>query len=137
MGLMRSTRENTLKILFQQEFTETPLDESLQLYREHFIKDEPVNWEFIQAVTTYVHTHRQELDQQIASLANNWKLERLALVDLLLLRIAIAEIKLNLTPFKVAINENLEVAKVYSSKDSVGFINGVLDQWGKEHGATE
>ncbi|MCO5113256.1 MAG: transcription antitermination factor NusB [Bdellovibrionaceae bacterium] len=134
---MRATRENTLKILFQQEFTQNPLDESLKHFREYFIKDEPVNWEFIQAVTSYVHAHREDLDQQIASLANNWKLERLALVDLLLLRIAIAEIKLNLTPFKVAINENLEVAKVYSSKDSVGFINGVLDQWGKEHGATE
>lgn len=137
MGLMRATRENTLKILFQQEFSHNALGENLNLFREYFIKDEPVNWEFIESVATYAYNQRQDLDQQIAALANNWKIERLALVDLLLLRIAISEIKLNLTPFKVAINENLEIAKVYSSKDSVGFINGVLDQWGKEHGAAE
>lgn len=137
MGLMRATRENTLKILFQQEFSSSELKTNLELFRQHFIKDEPVNWEFIENVTQYAFQNREELDQQIAALANNWRIDRLALVDLILLRIAMTEIKLGVTPFKVAINENLEVAKVYSSKDSVGFINGVLDQWGKEHGATE
>lgn len=137
MGLMRATRENTLKILFQQEFSATELPTNLKLFKEHFIQDEEVNWEFIQNVATYAFENKETLDQQVAALANNWRIDRLALVDLILLRVAISEITLKLTPFKVAINENLEIAKVYSSKDSVGFINGVLDQWGKEHGATE
>lgn len=137
MGLMRFTRENTLKILFQQEFSEVALPTNLELFRQHFINTQDVNWEFIEQVTHYAFENRTDIDAQVAALANNWRIDRLALVDLILLRMAISEIKLSLTPFKVAINENLEVAKVYSSKDSVSFINGVLDQWGKEHGATE
>lgn len=137
MGLMRATRENTLKILFQQEFSSTELATNLQAFKKHFIPNEEVNWSFIDNVSKYAFENRATLDQQIAALANNWRIDRLALVDLILLRVAISEITLKLTPFKVAINENLEIAKVYSSKDSVGFINGVLDQWGKENGATE
>jgi N utilization substance protein B len=53
-------------------------------------------------------------------------------VDLLLLRLAISEIELGLTAPKVVINEILEIAKVYSSQDSVAFINGLLDQWTKK-----
>lgn len=134
---MRTTREHTLKLLFQQEFSSTQVEHSLEIYKAHFLTDIEVNWDFITQVVLYVSNHKKTLDEQISALANNWRIDRIALVDLILLRMAISEITLNLSPFKVAINENLEIAKIYSSQDSVSFINGILDQWGKEHGKTE
>ena len=59
---------------------------------------------------------------------DNWKLERVATLDQLIMRIAISEIYFNEDiPPKVSISEAIEIAKIYSTEDSSGFVNGVLD----------
>lgn len=131
MGLMRNSRENCLKFLFQQEFL-SQAETNFEKFKIHFIKNDLNDVEFIHKLTFYVLENKTRLDSTISSYSDNWKIERLALVDLLLLRMAIAEIELQLTAPKVVINEILEIAKTYSSKDSVAFINGVLDQWTKK-----
>lgn len=131
MGLMRNSRENCLKFLFQQEFLSQP-EKNFISFKSHFIKGDLNDVDFIEKVTFYVLENKAKLDETISSHSDNWKIDRLALVDLLLLRIAIAEIELKLTAPKVVINEILEIAKIYSSKDSVSFINGLLDQWTKK-----
>jgi transcription antitermination protein NusB len=131
MGLMRNSRENCLKFLFQQEFLSQP-DANFKNFKIHFIKPTLNDLEFIEKITFYVLENKKKLDEIISSYSNNWKIDRLALVDLLLLRMAIAEIELQITAPKIVIDEILEIAKVYSSKDSVAFINGVLDQWTKK-----
>ena len=131
MGLMRNSRENCLKFLFQQEFLAQP-EKNFVSFKSHFIKEDLNDVDFIEKVTFYVLENKAKLDETISSYSDNWKIDRLALVDLLLMRIAIAEIELKLTAPKVVINEILEIAKVYSSKDSVAFINGLLDQWTKK-----
>ncbi len=131
MGLMRNSRENCLKFLFQQEFL-NQAETNFEKFKINFIKTDLNDVDFIQKLTFYVLENKSNLDTVISSYSDNWKIERLALVDLLLLRMAIAEIEMKLTAPKVVINEILEIAKVYSSKDSVSFINGVLDQWTKK-----
>lgn len=128
MGLMRNSRENCLKFLFQQEFLVEP-QKNFRTFKQHFIKADINDVDFVERVTFYVLENKNKLDETISTFSDNWKIERLALVDLLLLRMAIAEIELKITAPKVVINEILEIAKVYSSKDSVSFINGLLDQW--------
>lgn len=131
MGLMRNSRESCLKFLFQQEFLSEP-EKNFKTFRAHFIKSDINDTDFIEKVTFYVLENKNKIDETISAYSDNWKIERLALVDLLLLRLAIAEIELKVTAPKVVINEILEIAKVYSSKDSVAFINGLLDQWTKK-----
>ena len=67
-------------------------------------------------------------EQLISDNHDNWKLERVATLDQLIMRIAVNEIYFNDDiPPKVSISEAIEIAKLYSTKDSAGFVNGVLD----------
>ena len=68
------------------------------------------------------------LDREIVRLAENWDLDRIAVVDRIILRIALAEIHyMPDIPEKVAINEAIDLAKLYSTLDSSSFVNGILD----------
>lgn len=70
----------------------------------------------------------ERIDPLIAAAADNWRLERMALVDRLVLRLAVYELLHEPeTPPAVVINEALELARTFSTDESVGFINGVLD----------
>ena len=76
-----------------------------------------------------VAQYTPKLDVYISRLATNWDIERLAVVDKNILRIAICEIEhLPDVPIKVAINEAIELAKKYSTLESASFVNGVLDK---------
>ena len=68
-----------------------------------------------------------DLDALIVAHAENWRIERMALIDRAILRLAAYELRSMKTPLKVVLNEALELAKTFSSEDSVGFINGILD----------
>lgn len=73
--------------------------------------------------------YQEELTELISGKTKNWDAERLAMVDLLLMRMALCEIlHFPYIPVKVSINEYLELAKLYSTPNSHGFINGVLDK---------
>jgi N utilization substance protein B len=76
-----------------------------------------------------VATERQaEIDALIESHAENWRLERMAVVDRNLLRAAVAELlDYPKTPAAIVINESLEIARRYAAPESVQFLNGVLD----------
>jgi len=70
-----------------------------------------------------------EFTKLVADKTSNWEPERIALVDMLLMKMALCEIlKFPQIPVKVSINEYLEVAKLYSTPNSHGFINGILDK---------
>lgn len=71
---------------------------------------------------------QEDLDARIAAAANNWDLERIAIVDKLIIRCAVAELMyMQDVPLKVAINEAVDIAKKFSTGDSSRFVNGVLD----------
>jgi N utilization substance protein B len=69
-----------------------------------------------------------DLDARISAAASNWDLERIAIVDKLIIRCAVAELMyMQDVPLKVAINEAVDIAKKFSTGDSSRFVNGVLD----------
>ncbi len=73
-----------------------------------------------------------DIDHQISEKSENWKLERMPIVDRNILRLAIYEMSRNETPPAVVIDEALELARQFSGEESVSFINGVLDAVHKE-----
>jgi transcription antitermination factor NusB len=73
--------------------------------------------------------HREDLDARIATVADNWEIHRMAVVDRNILRLASYELLfLDDVPPKVAINEAIDLAKRYSTADSGAFVNGILDR---------
>ncbi len=71
--------------------------------------------------------NRDRLDGMISSASENWKLEQMAKVDRIILRIAIYEIAIDRNvPTKAAINESIELAKTFSGDESGRFVNGIL-----------
>jgi len=82
---------------------------------------------FARQLVEGVLEHRQELDRIISSIATDWPLEQVAVVDRNILRIAVYEITVDRqTPVKVAINEAVELAKLFATDSSRRFVNGVL-----------
>jgi N utilization substance protein B len=70
----------------------------------------------------------EAIDQLLVAHAHNWRLERMAVIDRLVLRLAVCELLTHPeTPPKVVINEALELARTFSGDESVSFVNGVLD----------
>ena len=75
------------------------------------------------------------LDELIVKHAENWRLERLALIDRAILRLAMHELRATDTPPKVVLNEAVDLAKKFSSEDAGAFVNGILDAFRKTIGA--
>jgi len=126
----RKAREFALQMLFQREYTrqgmappETPDD----FWSD---KDEAkASREFAEAVFRGTVEHMEDIDRVIKEAAANWDLKRMAAVDRNILRFAVFEILYRPDiPPAVTINESLEIAKKYSSMESVAFINGLLDK---------
>jgi len=68
-----------------------------------------------------------ELDALIVQHAQNWRLERMAIIDRAVLRLAIYELRIAETPPRVVLNEAVDLAKKFSSADAGAFVNGILD----------
>jgi N utilization substance protein B len=122
----RLVREKVLQILYSYELNK----ESLEFIREELLAEinEKTDLEFANKLIDSTITHLDELDANIKSKVNNWELNRIALIDKILLRMGICEILFfpDIPP-KVSINETIEVAKTFSTAGSSKFINGILD----------
>jgi transcription antitermination protein NusB len=73
-----------------------------------------------------VDAHREELDETIAAHAKGWTVDRIAPLDLNVMRIALYEIEFADVPVEIAIDEAVEIAKEYCGADAPKFINGIL-----------
>ena len=115
-------REAVFKILFQIENTELDYKELLELEQE-----EIVNSSYVNNTLTEIIDKLEEIDNIISNNLKDWKLDRLSKMDRQILRISAYEILHSDIPYKVSINEAVELSKKYSEKDeSYKFINGVL-----------
>ncbi len=73
--------------------------------------------------------HREAIDDTITRASNNWTVERMARVDLAILRLAVYELMYTPeTPARVVINEAIEIGKRFGTRESSGFLNGILDR---------
>ena len=115
-------REAVFKILFQVENTELDYKELLELEQE-----EIANSSYVNITLAEIIDKLEEIDNIISNNLKDWKLERLSKMDRQILRISAYEILYSDIPYKVSINEAVELSKKYSEKDeSYKFINGVL-----------
>lgn len=84
--------------------------------------------EFADGLVRGATSRQEEIDAMLAANAQNWRVERMAVIDRLVLRLGVYEMLAEPeTPSKVIINEALELARSYSGEEAVGFVNGVLD----------
>lgn len=130
--MRRSARELALQILFQTEFApQIDFNTFLQVFETTADSD---TLSYAQELIQGVISHKQPIDSEIQKNSAHWKLERMSTVDRNILRIATYEIKWAKNPIKenIVINEAIEIAKKYGTNDSGSFVNGILDQIGKQ-----
>jgi N utilization substance protein B len=133
MGTRRKSRELALQMLFQSDMGKQNADQvRLTFWREQGSTSADVRG-FADDLFRVATDRGAEIDGLIERHAEHWRMERMAAVDRNLLRGAVAELLAYPdTPRAVVINEALEIARKFSSPESVHFVNGVLDSIGKE-----
>ena len=133
MGTRRKSRELTLQMLFQADMgKQNPEQVRQTFWHERDDVGADVR-SFAQDLFRVATDRATEIDGLIEGHAEHWRMERMAAVDRNLLRAAVAELLgFPDTPRAVVINEALEIARRFSSPESVQFINGVLDSVGKD-----
>ena len=132
----RRAREAALQMLYQSEVGKAGAYESIATYwpsREAEEQlDEPLR-EFANGLVRGVLDRQTEIDGHLSAHTQNWRLERMTILDRIVLRLAVYEMLAEPeTPSKVIINEAIELARSYSGEEAVGFVNGVLDAVRKE-----
>ena len=133
MKKRRYGREIALKILYQQDISGSPMDQiESKMYSEHTLTDGIKS--FVHDIVEGTCQHMTEIDNLLSRLAIHWKINRMAVIDRNILRMASYEIIYHPeTPVKVIINEAVEIAKKYGDDKSYQFINGVLDAAAREY----
>lgn len=122
----RIIREKVLQVLFANEMNKG----SLEILMNDILKSisNQSDREFANDLINKILLHGDELDDKIKERVKNWEMNRIALIDLILLRMGVCEmLYFPDIPPKVSINESIEIAKEYSTAGSSKFINGVLD----------
>jgi len=118
-----------MQMLYQHDLAQQPMEELLETYWSEMRDD--ADEEIRHFANTLVHgtlEHLDDLDRLIATKAENWRLERMAVVDRNILRLAVYEFLYERdTPSVVIINEAIEIARRYSTYEATQFINGLLD----------
>ena len=127
-------RELTFRLIYSLEIQKTDdLEEQIELYLQcNDVEDDGAK-EYIKDVVIGIKENNADIQGLIEkNLKADWKIDRISKIDLSLLKLAIYEIKYKEIPYKVAINESLELAKKYGEDTSKNFINGILASIVKE-----
>ena len=133
MGTRRKSRELALQMLFQADLGQQPTEDVRKTFWKGRGEVAREVQGFAEDIFRVARDRAPEIDKLIEDHAENWRMDRMAAVDRNILRAAVAELLgFPATPRAVVINEAIEIARKFSSPDSVQFINGVLDSVGKE-----
>ncbi len=127
-------RELTFKLLYSLEIQkEINLEEQIELYIEANNIVNKSAKEYINDTVLGIEKNKDEIISLIEkNLKADWKIQRISKIDLSILKLAIYEIKYKEIPYKVAINEAVELAKKYGEETSKNFVNGMLASIVKE-----
>lgn len=129
-GTRRLSRELALQVLFQQEFSrQQPIATGLETFKKSF-DALPEVWSYSLDLLNGIEKNQTAIDALIQKSSAHWTLKRMALVDLIIMRIATYELKFGgeTVPAAAVINEAIEISKKYGTVDSAAFVNGILDQ---------
>lgn len=122
----KQAREGTMKLLYQMAVNEDFSDEAMDIYFTEYTFDE-LEKEYILDAVNQIKENMDSIDTYIEKHLEGWNINRIAKVDLAVLRIAVYEIIYRKDiPVQVSINEAIEIVKKYSTDESFKFINGVL-----------
>ena len=130
----KKSREKAMELLFSITLSKDSVEEAMEVFVDNYednIKE--LDLDYIKNLLNGVEANKEEIDKIIESNLQNWKLDRISKVNLTILRLGVYEIAFDENvPKKVALNEAIELGKLYSDQKSVSFINGVLDKVLKE-----
>ncbi|HTG30065.1 MAG TPA: transcription antitermination factor NusB [Methylomirabilota bacterium] len=126
MSLRTKSREFAMQMLFQWDMSrQDPAKLEAKFWRAAKAADN--TRAFANKLFEGAAKDADELDALIVQHAQNWRLERMAIIDRAVLRLAIYELRIAETPPRVVLNEAVDLAKKFSSEDAGAFVNGILD----------
>ncbi len=136
MGTRRRARQLALQLLYQYELTGAAPEKMQADFEEWQGAGERIR-EFADELLRGTLAHLAEIDAELAEQTAHWRLERLAMVDRNILRLALYELLYHPdTPHAVVIDEAIEIAKRFGAEESARFVNGVLDGFVKRRSAS-
>ena len=126
--------EEAFKLIYSLEIQKKePIEEQIELYIQSNSIDDRKAIEYIEDAVNGIEKNKEVITEKIEkNLKQDWKIDRISKVDLAILKLAIYEIKYKDIPFKVVINEAVELAKKYGEDNSKNFVNGILASIVKE-----
>jgi N utilization substance protein B len=124
----REIREHIFRMLFRRDFhDETELNEQIDFYFESLEAPKEEELNYLRERFNKIVEKIPDIDVILAEASSGWRLNRLGKVDLTIMRLATYEIEYDdEIPNKVAINEAVEIAKIFGGESSGAFVNGVL-----------
>ncbi len=127
-------REQAFKLMYSLEIQKNEnLEEQVELYLESNEIIDKNAVEYLKDAVLGVEQYKENILENIEkNLKSDWKIERISKIDLVILKLAIYEIKYKEIPYKVVINEAVELAKKYGEDTSKNFVNGILASVVKE-----
>lgn len=128
MGKRRRSRESALQVLYQLDITKQDAIRAIAQWKEYISPNQERD-EFVERIVLGVLKHCQEIDRLIEQYSENWRFDRMSIIDRNILRMAAFELLYcEEIPPKVTLNEAIDLGKRYGSGDSGSFINGILDR---------
>lgn len=127
MSQRRRAREVAVQILFEDDVNPRATVDQMKRFL-HGRLNNPEMEEFAQTLILGVRRNLEEIDQKLSQIAANWSLDRMAGSDRSVLRLAAYEVLYTETPFRVAVNEAIDLAKRFGGAQSGAFVNGILDK---------
>src|SRR3954463_12350633 len=129
MSARHRSRKRALQVLFEWDIRKESIDRAIQNYYDSLYSEEqekqPKPDKFMEELARGTAARAEDIDRQIEAKSSNWRLERMAVVDRNILRLAIHELSRNEVPAVIIIDEALELARQFSNQESIPFINGV------------
>jgi N utilization substance protein B len=128
----RKARESALQALYECEIADLTVTEAMQVLADvgppEAVEADADEAGFAATLASGTRSDQAQLDTRIGDAARHWRVERMAAIDRIVLRMAVHEmLAFPATPPRVVINEAIELARAYSGEEAARFVNGVLD----------
>ena len=131
MAARHRSRRRALQVLFEWDMRRDSPDRAIAHYYQTLYSEEsekrPKPDRFMEELVRGTVANAEQIDQQIETTSEHWRLNRMAVVDRNILRLAIFELRQGAVPAPIIIDEALELARQFSNDEALAFINGVLD----------
>lgn len=129
----RESRICAFELIFETDFQKDGADWN-EIYESARRNRGLGNHAFVKTLYRNAVEHQKEIDQKIEASAENWRLSRMSAVTRAVLRMCVGEMLYTDVPSRVAINEAIEISKLYNDEKSTAFVNGILNKIAREQG---